>query len=161
MDGDVKSVVLYMKNVLSVILVILWMIVIFINSNTPGNDSGQNSRVVTSTIFSNRVNEDDIANYDYYIRKWAHIIEYLTLSVLIYNVFYVFGLKNIKYFINCVIVCMYAITDEVHQLFVVGRSGMASDVVIDMIGYIIATVIVLFIDYLLRRLKDEKRTKEC
>lgn len=150
-----------MKKVLSIILVIIWAGFIFINSNMPGDTSETNSRVITSTVFKDEVNKDNIATYDYYIRKGAHIFEYLTLSVLIYNVFYIYNIKNIKYFINCGIVGIYAITDEIHQLFIVGRSGMARDVLIDMVGYIIATVIVLFIDYLLWRLKDEKRAKKC
>ena len=37
----------------------------------------------------------------------------------------------------------YASSDEVHQLFVDGRSGMASDVVIDSIGTAVGILLVL------------------
>jgi len=39
------------------------------------------------------------------------------------------------------IAIIYAISDEVHQLFVPGRSGTISDVLIDLIGILTATVI--------------------
>ena len=40
---------------------------------------------------------------------------------------------------------LYAITDEIHQLFVPGRSGMIKDVFIDSLGIITGVIICLII----------------
>ena len=49
---------------------------------------------------------------------------------------------------------MYAISDEVHQLFVPGRSGQATDVLIDFSGSLAAILILSSVLYLIRRKKQ-------
>ena len=80
------------------------------------------------------------------VRKCAHITEYMILHVTI-----LFGLYQwsedvkvnrvqwLKY--AWIMTVVYAMTDEVHQLFVQGRAGRISDVLIDSIGVTIITVL--------------------
>ena len=80
------------------------------------------------------------------VRKCAHITEYMILHAAI-----LFGLyhwsENMK--VNRVqwlkyawtMTVVYAMTDEVHQLFVQGRAGRLTDVLIDSIGVTMITVI--------------------
>ena len=46
---------------------------------------------------------------------------------------------------------LYACSDEWHQTFVYGRSGMASDVVIDTIGAGIALIILMAVSRLIHK----------
>lgn len=69
------------------------------------------------------------------VRKCAHITEYALLYLTV-----LFGLKHWQVQGNrrlgraLMITVLYACTDEFHQLFVPGRAGMVTDVIIDSIG---------------------------
>ena len=65
------------------------------------------------------------------VRKCAHFFIYLILGILVMNCFNI----DKKYIIYSVIICfLYSISDEVHQIFVPGRSGEVLDVLIDTCG---------------------------
>ena len=118
-----------MKKILSIVLVISWMIVIFIFSN-------QNSEETTRTTgFIYRlfgINTDSSFTF-ILIRKSAHIIEYLVLGLLIYNMFKNFNVQHI--YICTILLCIiYSNIDEIHQLFIQGREGKIIDSLIDMFG---------------------------
>lgn len=71
-----------------------------------------------------------------FIRKVAHFSIYMLLGVLSYMLFKVGYEKREKFSaLYAILMCAaYAITDEVHQIFVPGRSGMIRDVLIDSAG---------------------------
>lgn len=65
------------------------------------------------------------------VRKCAHFFIYLILGILVMNCFNI----DKKYIIYSVIICfLYSISDEIHQIFVPGRSGEVFDVLIDTCG---------------------------
>lgn len=72
------------------------------------------------------------------VRKSAHIIAYFTLGTwaLLTAIAYRFRLKKAA-MISLLVVVVYAISDEIHQLFVPGRSGQWSDVLLDSIAGVI------------------------
>jgi VanZ family protein len=76
--------------------------------------------------------------YDFFLRKIAHITEYLILTFLLYKAFRgsfnmnVFGL----FMYPATFSLLYAISDEIHQYFVLGRNCSRRDVLIDSIGII-------------------------
>lgn len=76
--------------------------------------------------------------YDFLLRKIAHIIEYLIFTFLLYRAFR--GSFNMNVFslfmYPAVFSFLYAISDEIHQYFVLGRSCSIQDVLIDSIGII-------------------------
>ena len=78
------------------------------------------------------------------LRKFAHASVYFILYILVLNLIY--QIKEEYKFAYCMMsiaVCfLYACTDEFHQLFVDGRTGLFSDVIIDTIGATISFVIV-------------------
>jgi len=108
--------------------VFLWMGLIFYLSSIPGLKSGSGS--ISTEIF---------------LRKSAHMIEYLVLSFLVGRLsFYCWGLSLKKsVFLSFVFCFLYAISDEFHQFFVENRAGKALDVFIDSMGILIG--IILFI----------------
>ena len=137
-----------MKKIISFIVLILWMIVIFSFSSADANKStGTSDKVITTMIeikdkiinneTPNNEKEIIVKNSFFYIRKIAHITEYLILGFLMFNLLKQYSVTNIYYAIGLSI--LYSCTDEFHQLFISGRSGSIRDVLIDSIGILIGT----------------------
>ena len=69
------------------------------------------------------------------VRKVAHVTEYAILAVTILLPLYLFELSNKKrIIITSIVSVVYAISDEIHQIFIPERAGRISDVLIDSIG---------------------------
>ena len=137
-----------MKKIISFIVLILWMIVIFSFSSADANKSTSTSDKVITTMIeikdkitnnetSNNEKEIIVKNSSFYIRKLAHITEYLILGFLMFNLLKQYSVTNIYYAIGLSI--LYSCTDEFHQLFISGRSGSIRDILIDSIGILIGT----------------------
>lgn len=119
-----------MKKVISILLVIAWMIIIFLMSSFTATESTSQSNVIVEFI----CNLFDINNMNIIsliIRKLAHFTEYLILGLLVANMLKYY---DKKVYIGIIICILYAISDEVHQLFVPGRSCQILDMFIDTIG---------------------------
>ena len=137
-----------MKKTISMILLILWMIIIFSFSSADANKStGTSDKVITTMIeIKDRITDQEtpinekeiiVRNSSFYVRKIAHITEYLILGFLMFNVLKQYNITNIYY---AIILCiLYSCTDEFHQLFINGRSGSIRDVLIDTIGILFGT----------------------
>lgn len=137
-----------MKKIISIVSLILWMIVIFSFSSADANKSTSTSDKVITTMIEikdkitnnetpNNEKEIIVKNSSFYIRKLAHITEYLILGFLMFNLLKQYSVTNIYYAIGLSI--LYSCTDEFHQLFISGRSGSIRDVLIDSIGILIGT----------------------
>lgn len=138
------------KKILNLFLLVFWLLIIFYFSNQPGNSSSYLSDNLTLLIFN------DISNLLIFIvRKIAHISEFFILTLLIYNVLkdYVDFKKACLF--SFVFSVLYSISDELHQLFVVGRECLLRDVFIDAIGIILALIIIFFI----KQYKSKRRIK--
>ena len=124
-----------MKCLIAWMLVVFWMAVIFGFSSQPAVQSARLSTHITElTIsffgFDMGMGIDAL---EHYIRKSAHFLIFLMLGGLTLH-----ALKwsrvsraTVVAFVICV---FYAISDELHQLFVLGRSAQVRDVLIDGIG---------------------------
>ena len=74
------------------------------------------------------------SNWQYIIRKWAHFGIYFCLGGLSLTIFtYVFNFYK-GYLITLYLGTIFAFTDEIHQLFIEGRTGQMSDFMIDFLG---------------------------
>jgi len=103
-----------------VLLVILWMLVIFYWSSVPELNSGL--EVLWDTV----------------LRKLAHISEFAILAGL---VTYALGRRRWQLELALMISAAYAVSDEIHQLFVRQRVGSIIDVGIDVAGIIIGLLL--------------------
>ncbi len=76
--------------------------------------------------------------YDFLLRKIAHITEYFIFTFLLYRAFRnSFNMNVFRLFMYpAVFSLLYAISDEIHQYFVLGRNCSIQDVLIDAIGII-------------------------
>lgn len=124
-------------------LVFGWMAVIFYFSSQEGAISHKKSFSVA--IFAEKAIEfitgkDVITSYnrkgfEFLIRKIAHVTEYFILSMLFYKAFFESSKNSKKSFIlTAFFSTLYAISDEVHQMFVAGRGPSPVDVIIDSVG---------------------------
>ena len=125
-------------------LVAICMAVIFYLSSQPANVSSQASRQVTEVIVETvqkvkpDMTEVDIRDLNSFVRKNAHFIIYLLLGFLTINALYEYNTELKKKVILAFAICvLYAISDEIHQLFVPGRGGQVTDVIIDSVGSVV------------------------
>lgn len=110
------------------------MLVIFLMSSEVAGTSSARSDEIVRTIQSIGVNAStDLLTF--LVRKAAHISAYFILGILIFSLLkeYDLGVKKMI-FISIAIAMLYACTDELHQMFVPGRSGEVRDVLIDTAG---------------------------
>ncbi len=126
---------------INIILLLLWIILIFGFSQDSGDVSSVKSDGIANVII-NIVSDITGKNLDidictFIIRKIAHFTEYMILGLLVINVIKDYKIIDTKVLIISILLCfIYACSDEIHQLFVAGRSGNVLDVIIDTIGSI-------------------------
>lgn len=140
--------------IVSWIAVLSWMAVIFYLSHQPGSASSNlSSGVVTALL--NLINlmtpqvELDVEKFHTFVRKNAHFFAYLMLGLLSLNAWRSSGFSGLKQLILGFGMCvLFATTDEIHQLFIEGRSGEISDVMIDSAGAALGVLIYGTIGYL-------------
>lgn len=114
-----------------VVLIIVWMVVVFIFSHQTGEGSSGLSSKIANMLFNN---EQIAEKMEVFIRKGAHMAEYAVGAMLFYGYCLTYPNMQPKKRIIFAEMCtvLYAITDEVHQLFIPGRNGSIFDVLIDM-----------------------------
>ena len=127
------------KKHIYLILCFLWMALIFVFSSQPGDDSQSLSNDVIKMI-ENILHIDIIKqggwlfeSVSFLVRKAAHMSEYAILAILYALCLKAYGVRRFL-LLSLVFVVLYASSDEIHQLFVYGRSGQIKDVCIDTIG---------------------------
>lgn len=149
--------------IIGIILILIWMTVIFMFSNEKGTKSSGTSRKVTEAIvqtISNKSveeNETIIDSLDKVIRKLAHYTIYTIGGFLIYNYANTTDKSNKeKILYSIAFGACYAVTDEIHQFFVSGRSARIFDVGIDTLGVITGVAIYLVIIKIITTTKQKK-----
>ena len=151
------------KNLFFLFLVLLWMVLIFCLSNMSSIESNKRSKEIVNQIVDNsssinnnvNYNIEKSNNYNLIFRKGAHIFMYMVLCILVLTLIFIIY-KNIsyKYYIIAFIICfIYACFDEIHQLYVNGRTGQFLDVLIDSIGIIIGFIVFLLFRKIKRSIK--------
>lgn len=102
-----------------------------------------------------------IVNLSYFVRKSAHFWLYFLLGVSTITLFLEYLSFNRKsVLLSCFFSFTYACSDEVHQLFVLGRSGKIADVFLDSFGALFGIIcFCIFFSFLQkRRLKSHNLT---
>lgn len=138
--------------IIGIIFILIWMVSVFAFSGQVGTESSGTSRKVTEFIVqlisdkSIEENEELIGNLDKVIRKLAHYTIYTLGGILIYNYANTTDKsKKEKILYSIAFGAGYAITDELHQFFVPGRSARIFDVGIDTLGVITGVLLYLVI----------------
>ena len=141
------------------ILVILGCFVIFKFSELSGLKSTKQSRGLTYNILKgldgNKLSEKELEKLtkkvNPIVRKVAHFSIYMILAIFTYMFIEELNIKsksekerlrkNILY--TCIFCIIYAIFDEIHQIYVPGRTGKPIDVIIDTLGACMGITIIL------------------
>ena len=148
------------KILISWILVLIWMITIFYLSNMDSDQSNTKSKETINVVVENTIdvtnnigitnepttkdNINSIVNVlNKPLRKCMHATVYLVLVILVINAFnQMHLLTRVNTYLYSIIICfIYACTDEIHQLYVVGRTGQFIDVLIDTIGALLGCLV--------------------
>lgn len=134
-------------------LLIIWCLVIFYLSNQTSDISGSNSFNILSYILPN-LSTDILINLNNIFREFMHAAVFLVLGVFTYISFgYDFKKSYKKIIIYSLIFCIfYALSDEIHQLFVSGRTFQLIDLVLDFTGSLIG----IYLTYLVKNLLNKK-----
>lgn len=154
------------------ILAIIWMCVIFFFSAQPKEESsavseGFSYRIVNTTglFFHLNIDEEQLReiarSIEHFVRKSAHMTEYAILAVLLYVWVGRWQITRLRRsLVAAAMAVLYASGDEFHQLFVPGRAGRFSDVLIDSAGVVLGLVVFLLIKniaILLRRRREARK----
>lgn len=123
-----------MKKII-IIMIVIMMGIIFLFSSYDAVSSAEQSKVIVDII------NKYIPINSFYVRKLAHFSLFLLLELLLY-----IGIKMvvIKFpgLYSILILIIYAISDEVHQYFIPGRSCEIRDMFIDICGGLCALIII-------------------
>lgn len=160
-EGEIK-----VKKTIFVVLLVILIGFIFSmsgeNAEKSYNTSGQTIRVVLSIVpeFEKQPEEvkvNIIEELQFIVRKSAHFIGYMILGILASGLILHYENINKKYPLAFLICVIYAISDEIHQLFVPGRSGQVRDVLIDSAGSLLGIILVMaFVKILIKFNKKHK-----
>lgn len=145
------------KKIISWLLVVFLMAAIFFLSHQPIQES-KDLTTRTKTVIKDTaekvlpIDSFEISNFSHKLRKSAHFMGYLLLSLLLMLAFKSVGVAGYKKVGLTLLICLlFAISDEVHQLFVEGRGGQLRDVVLDFFGSIVGVGIYRGIEFMWRK----------
>ena len=132
-----------LRRMIKFILIVLCMLLIFSFSTDNSEESSSKSDgliVKISEIFTGRKLKENERNkyidkYVVLVRKSAHFTIYLILGLLILSFIREFRVVDYRaVLLSVFLTFLYSCSDEVHQLFVPGRSGEFLDVLLDSVG---------------------------
>lgn len=138
------------KKLIYTVLLIMLLLVIFLFSNQTANKSQSTSDKVASgivdiveTVTKNSIKKDKrksiIENTRFLVRKTAHFTLYFILGIIVYLLFTSYGVEKIVFY-SIMFCFIYACGDEIHQLFLDGRTAKILDVCIDTCGSSLAVI---------------------
>lgn len=90
--------------------------------------------------------------------KLFHPIEYMTLGIFLSVAWHNFSKqKRSSFIILCVVISgiLFAVSDEIHQAFIPGRSARITDVLIDSVSVVLGCGLFLLATYIRNQRKDE------
>ena len=158
----------YIDRIVSCVLLLGWMVFIFAlsseNAGTSSNTSGQIIKKIAEVVNRDFVKlppaeqHSIIENWQALVRTTAHFIEYVVLGFLSANTVRAFNLRQkFIYRLPILFCCIYSIGDEIHQIFVPGRSCQFQDIVVDTVGGVVGTVCFLILMWLIKKVINRKQ----
>ena len=155
-----------LKRTAKLAALVLWCVVIFLFSANNSDESNKQSNAVFDTVVeivnpvydtlapAQQAQYKDTATF--IIRKLAHFSEYAVLGILAF--INLARAKKLRYrsLFAAAFSCVYAASDEIHQLFVPGRAGQVRDVVIDTCGAATGILIAILVRKLWLKSREKK-----
>lgn len=122
------------------------LIIMFVFSGMTSKDSNSKSReiikegiVIVDKVFNLNLDDNEInklvLKFNYPFRKICHFSEYFFLSLLVLLSLRTINVSITKSIVITLIFCIiFSISDEIHQMYVAGRSPLILDCFIDVSG---------------------------
>ena len=154
------------RTYLLLILTLIWMIFIFSMSAKPADKSTDIS-ITFGRLFCELFypGYDDMTQeeqfftaegIDHPLRKAAHVTEFAVLGMLTtMSAGELTEGKKKRYLIGFLVSVLYAASDELHQLFVPGRSAEIKDVLIDSAGVLIGIAVIAVLSFALKMIRKQ------
>lgn len=137
------------RKIIKLALVILMATIIFLFSHqTAKNSLSTSDQVIINTAeaikgeeLTQKESDKLVKKYKVLVRKSAHFFLFFCLAITVF-IYLTDGVEvNKRYILYTMIACIiYAITDEIHQLFVDGRTARVFDVFVDSCGSLTSTL---------------------
>ncbi len=139
-----------MKKTVKLLLLIIWMALIFFFSAQPDVQSEETSNLAAEIIYriyaflmANNVHIEQgefMLRFIQPIRKLAHFTEFMILGILIFINMMEYTDRKIA-LKSFILGTAYAVSDEIHQLFVKNRYCSINDMFIDSAGCLLGIII--------------------
>lgn len=152
---------LKIQRIIFAILTIATFIAIFVFSGQDGDKSSSTSRNFTRKIvdilpisknLEEYKKEELIEESQYVIRKLAHFTIYTIAGINMMGFINTYDMeKKNKLIVVLIIGVIYAISDEIHQMFSGDRTPAIKDVCIDSFGVLFGSFIVILLDKVFKR----------
>ena len=130
----------------SLIIVLTLLILIFCLSHENGEDSTETSGWFTTLI--NFILPFPVS--ESVVRTLAHFSEFACLSFFMNNLSVSYKNK-LSPVIYCTLSFVYAITDEIHQIFVPGRACQFQDMMVDLAGIISGMIVFSLLYFVIKK----------
>lgn len=152
-----------LKNIINIILMIIWLLIIFLFSAQESDKSLNTSEHViiktVETIKGEKLTEKEkdilIDKFLFIVRKSAHFFLYFILGIFVFFIAKnVWGLTRTSFIYTIIFCLIYACSDELHQLFISGRTARILDVLIDTSGSLLSTFILFTLHIIKNRIKS-------
>ncbi len=134
---------MFKKILLWCALISCMSLIFYFSSQKATQSKSTSSRFIKTIVriidFNDKLSEEEIdaisENLSTLVRKTAHFSIYALLGVLSSLLLSQYKIYGMRQFLFAILFCfLYACSDEIHQLFVPGRSGEIKDVFLDTFG---------------------------
>lgn len=164
-----STIRIYPARVVFAVLTIACMVTIFLFSGDNADDSSHKSSKITKAAVETLVKDYDemspekqqsvLDKAEHIVRKLAHFSIYTLLGFLASFTVgrrRLFSRKSLGVIVFCF---LYACSDEIHQLFVPGRSGMFTDVLIDTGGAVTGMLVSMLLMFIIGKIARPSETE--
>lgn len=157
------------RKIIKIIIILLWFGVIFYFSQQNSKESLDISnsflvKFVEMAKGHKLTNNEKLGltkKFTLYIRKFAHFFLYAILAIFVFLLLREFITIDYQLILFTILICfIYAITDELHQYFIPGRTSRAFDVLVDTSGATISTMFTYSIHKLIESIKIQVLKKK-
>lgn len=141
-----------MKKTFIILMIIYYSFIIWSFSSHPAEVSAKESKSITGIIydkfavhiekFSDMGKDVFVSNTDSFIRKCAHFTLFFIFALIISMYVDCFNMDKVVFLLAVFLTgVIFAVSDEIHQLFVPGRGCQMRDVLIDSNGVLAGGII--------------------
>lgn len=153
---------MFKKIILWCALISCMSLIFYFSSQEADVSQGTSSRFIKTVVriidYNDKLTEEEIdalsEKVSTLVRKTAHFSIYAVLTLIFTLLLSQYKIYGKRQFLFALLLCfLYACSDEIHQLFVPGRSGEIKDVLLDTLGGAFGSGIIKILS--IRREKNE------